>query len=381
MAGAEDALSEAFAAALTDWPIKGIPDNPEAWLLSVARRKSIDTIRRAKTGVQAGDHLRLIADELEAAAEEAAEIPDERLRLMFACAHPAIDANIRAPLILQTILGFDAATIGSAFLVAPATMGQRLVRAKTKIRLAGIPFRVPERIELAERLEVVLDAIYAAFAEGWTDPAGTETRRRNLAEEGLWLGRLVTALLPDEPEALGLLALMLFAEARRAARRDADGNYVPLAEQDSALWDRTAIDEAEALLFRASTMNSVGRYQLEAAIQSAHAIRRLSGQADWEAIVQLYDALLALTGSPVVAINRAIALARVAGPGAGLAALDPLADHPQLAEYQPYWAARADLLAQSGDAKHAREAYDRAIGLESDPAVRRFLQERQGKLP
>ncbi len=380
VAGAEDALSEAFAAALTDWPIKGVPDSPEAWLLAVARRKTIDTARRQKTGVQAGDHLKLIADELEAAAEEAADIPDERLRLMFACAHPAIDESIRAPLILQTILGFDAATIGSAFLIAPATMGQRLVRAKTKIRLAGIPFRVPERIELAERLDTVLDAIYAAFAEGWADPAGTETRRRNLSEEGLWLGRLVVSLLPDEPEALGLLALMLFAEARRAARRNADGDYVPLADQDPSLWDRAAIDEAERLLYQASTKSVVGRFQLEAAIQSAHAIRRLSGASDWAAIVQLYDALLTLTGSPVVAINRAIAVARIDGPAAGLAALDPLQADPRLAEYQPYWAARADLLAQAGDAANAHDAYDRAIGLESDPAVRRFLQDRQARL-
>ena len=174
-------------------------------------------------------------------------IPDERLSLMFACAHPAIERGIRAPLMLQTILGFDAATIASAFLVSPATMGQRLVRAKNKIRQAGIPFRVPERVDLRERFDAVLEAIYAAFAEGWSDPAGTEIRRRNLAEEGIWLGRLVASLLPDEPDALGLLALMLHAEARRAARRNAQGEYVPLAEQDPAAWDAQLIEEAEAL--------------------------------------------------------------------------------------------------------------------------------------
>ncbi len=380
VAGAEDALSEAFAAALADWPKSGVPASPEAWLLAVARRKSIDAARRRATAAQASDHLVLIADELEAAAAAASDIPDERLRLMFACAHPAIDAAIRAPLILQTILGLDAATIGSAFLVAPATMSQRLVRAKAKIRLAGIPFRIPERSELAERLEAVLDAIYATFAEGWSDPAGTETRRRDLAEEGLWLGRLVVALLPEEPEALGLLALMLFAESRRAARRDAGGNYVPLAEQDVALWDRAAIDEAETLLYEASTKGRVGRYQIEAAIQSAHAIRRLAGTSDWAAIVQLYDGLLALTASPVVAINRAVALAQTEGARAALGALDALEQDPRLAEYQPYWAARAELLAQSGQAAAAAEAYDRAIGLEFDPAVRRFLQERRARL-
>ena len=380
VAAAEDALAEAFAAALADWPAKGIPQNPEAWLLSVARRKTIDAARRRRTGEEQAGHLQMIHDELEAAAASASEIPDQRLALMFACAHPAIETGIRAPLMLQTVLGFDAATIASAFLVAPATMGQRLSRAKNKIREAGIPFRVPERGELSERLEAVLAAIYAAFAEGWTDPAGTEARRRNLAEEGMWLGRLVVSLMPDEPEALGLLALMLFAEARRATRRDANGDYVPLAEQDTGAWDALMIDEAEALLRAASTMNIVGRYQLEAAVQSAHVVRRLRGAADWAAIEKLYDALHALTASPVVAINRAVAVGETAGPAAGLAQLDALADDTRLSEYQPYWAARAGLLARIGDAAAAAVAYDRAIGLESDPAVRRFLQARRAKL-
>ena len=293
---------------------------------------------------------------------------------MFACAHPAIDAGIRAPLILQTVLGFDAATIASAFLVAPATMGQRLSRAKNKIRQAGVPFRVPERADLRERLDAVLAAIYAAFAEGWSDPAGTEARRRNLAEEGIWLGRLVASLLPDEPEALGLLALMLFAEARRGARRTAAGDYVPLAEQDTGAWDARLIDEAETLLRRASAMGEIGRYQLEAAVQSAHVVRRSTGAADWAAIEKLYDALLALTGSPVVAINRAVAVAETRGAAAGLAALDALSDDARLAEYQPYWAARARAAGADGRHAAADRAYERAIGLESDPAVRRFLQ-------
>jgi RNA polymerase sigma-70 factor (ECF subfamily) len=242
---AEDALSDAFAAALVDWPVRGIPTSPEAWLMTVARRKLIDSVRRRRSGEDAADHLRLVAEELEAVVATKPQIPDERLSLMFACTHPAIERGIRAPLMLQTILGFDAATIASAFLVSPATMGQRLTRAKNKIRQAGIPFRLPERADLHERLDSVLEAIYAAFAEGWSDPAGTEIRRRNLAEEGMWLGRLVTSLLPDEPEALGLLALMLHAEARRAARRNAQGEYVPLAEQDPAAWDTHLIEEAE----------------------------------------------------------------------------------------------------------------------------------------
>ncbi|MEA2878882.1 MAG: polymerase sigma-70 factor, subfamily [Hyphomicrobiales bacterium] len=377
VAAAEDALAEAFAAALADWP-SGIPDNPEAWLITVARRKAIDAARRRQSGDENAAQVRLMTEELDAV--EASDIPDQRLALMFACAHPAIDAGIRAPLILQTILGFDAATIASAFLVAPATMGQRLSRAKNKIRQAGVPFRVPERSELRERLDAVLAAIYAAFAEGWTDPAGTETRRRNLAEEGIWLGRLVVSLLPDEPEALGLLALMLFAEARRGARRNAEGDYVPLAEQGTAAWDADLIDEAETLLRGASGMNVIGRYQLEAAVQSAHVVRRRTGVADWEAIEKLYGALLALTGSPVVAINRAAAIAETRGAAAGLAELDALSDDARLADYQPYWAARAGLLARMGDAAAAASAYERAIGLESDPAVRRFLQARRASL-
>jgi RNA polymerase sigma-70 factor (ECF subfamily) len=226
----------------------------------------------------------------------------------------------------------------------------------------------------------VLGAIYAAFSEGWSDPDGTEFRRRNLAEEGIWLGRLVATLLPEEPEALGLLALMLHAEARRGARRNARGEYVPLAEQDPQSWNTTLIEEAEALLFRASRMGATGRYQLEAAVQSAHVVRRLTGQSDWAAIESLYDALSALIDSPVVAINRAIAIAQTRGPAAGLAALDTVADDARLAEYQPYWAARAGLLARSGDHAAAEAAYDRAIGLEADPAVRNFLQQRRAEL-
>jgi RNA polymerase sigma-70 factor (ECF subfamily) len=377
VAAAEDALSDAFAAALVDWPTSGIPTSPEAWLMTVARRKLIDASRRRRSGEGAADHLRLMADELEAAAESDMEIPDQRLALMFACTHPAVERGIRAPLMLQTILGFDAAIIASAFLVAPATMGQRLARAKSKLRQAGIPFRVPERVDLRERLESVLEAIYAAFAEGWSDPAGTDARRRNLAEEGIWLGRLVVSLLPDEPEAIGLLALMLHAEARRAARRNAEGGYVPLAQQDPAAWDTKLIDEAEALLLRASAMGRIGRYQLEAAVQSAHVVRRRTGSSDWAAIERLYDALSTITDSPVVTINRAVAVAEARGAAAGIAVLDAIADDARLVEYQPYWAARAGLLARAGEVEAADQAYQRAIGLESDPAVRDFLQQRR----
>ncbi len=379
VAGAEDALADAFAAALERWPETGVPEKPEAWLLSVARRRSVDALRRRQTGLAAREHLMLLAEEVEGTAATQ-ELPDERLRLMFACAHPAIEAGIRAPLILQAVLGFDAATIASAFLVSPTTMGQRLVRAKNRIRETGIPFSVPDKDELGERLGAVLEAIYAAFAEGWSDPAGTETRRRNLAEEGIWLGRLAASLMPAEPEALGLLALMLFAEARRTARRKGNGDYVPLAEQDVTLWDAGLIDQAETLLHRASTMGGVGRYQLEAAIQSAHAARRRTGATDWQAIGSLYEALFLISGSPVVVINRAVAVAESQGAQAGLALLDSIAEDRRLADYQPYWAARAGLLARLGQTAASAQAYDRAIGLERDPAVRRFLQDRRAAL-
>lgn len=378
VAGAEDALADAFAQALQRWPESGVPRNPEAWLLAVARRRSVDAVRRRVTRDAARDHLALLAEETE--MSEQAYIPDERLRLMFACAHPAIERGVRAPLILQTILGFDAATIASAFLVPPATMGQRLVRAKTRIREAGIPFRVPERSELPERLDAVLEAIYAAFAEGWTDANGTDSQRRNLATEGLWLGRLMAMLMPDEPEVLGLLALMLFAEARRLARRSEAGEYVPLAEQDISKWDADMIDEAEDLLRRASRMEGLGRYQLEAAIQSAHTARRTSGRTDWPAIRQLYDALTIVAPSPVVAINRAVATAELEAVAEALRDLDALAGEKRLADYQPYWAARAQFLARMDRLDEARQAYDRAIGLEREPAVRRFLQERRNAL-
>ena len=380
VAAAEDALSEAFAAALRDWPRNGCPDNPEAWLLTAARRKLIDAGRRRQTSDAAVPQLQLIYEELEAASAED-EIPDRRLALMFACAHPAIDAEVRAPLILQVVVGLDAKTIASAFLVSPAAMSKRLVRAQTKIQQAGIPFRIPGRDELAPRLDTVLDATYAAFAEGWSDPAGTDVARRNLTEEAFFLARLLVELLPAEPEPLGLLALMLHAEARRPTRRTETGDYVPLAQQDPALWNETMIEEAEDLLKRAVALNLIGRYQLEAALQSAHVTRCRTGRNNWPHVVQLYDALAALAPSPVIEINRALALAETDGPRAALDAMPKPCDDPRLNQYQPFWAARADLLARIGACRKAHEAYELAIGLERDEAVRRFLQQRQTALP
>jgi RNA polymerase sigma-70 factor (ECF subfamily) len=378
VAAAEDALSEAFAIALADWPAHGVPDNPQAWLLTVARRKLIDAARRNRTSREAGAHLGLLVEEL--AAAPVPDVPDERLALMFVCAHRAIDPAIRAPLMLQTVLGLDAATIASAFLTAPAAMSQRLVRAKARIKLTAIPFHVPERADLPERLQAVLVAIYAAFTAGWTDPGGSENQTRDLTQEAIWLCTVIVSLLPDEPEALGLLALMLYAESRRNARRTAAGEYVPLDEQAVETWDTDLIRQAEALLLRASAIDHPGRFQLEAAVQSAHVVRRRTGQSDWAAIVRLYDALAGLTGSPVVALNRAVALTETEGATAGLAALDSLADDPRLSDYQPYWAARAGLLARTGAVKSAKTAYRRAIGLEPDEVVRRFLARQLAKL-
>jgi predicted RNA polymerase sigma factor len=376
VAAAEDALGDAFAAALADWPRHGCPANPEGWILTVARRRLIDAARRRAVAEAAAGEVTLVAEGLEAAAA-AGEIPDRRLALLFACAHPAIDAAVRAPLMLQVVLGLEAKTIASAFLVSPAAMSKRLVRAKDKIRQAGIPFRIPDREDLPGRVDAVLDAIYAAFSEGWIDARGADPARRDLAGEAIFLGRVVADLLPDAPEALGLLALMLHAEARRRARRSDAGEYVPLGEQDTARWDMPMIREAEALIRQAGAAGAVGRYQLEAAVQSAHVYRCRTGRGNWSDVLQLYDALLAITPSPVVAINRAMALAELGDAGAALAALPDADTDSRLAAYQPYWAARAELLARTGVLDEARKAYEVAIGLERDPAVRRFLQRRR----
>jgi predicted RNA polymerase sigma factor len=380
VAAAEDALSEAFAAALAEWPRSGCPSNPEAWLLTVARRKFIDMARKQRSGDVVNLDLQQIGEILEATPADT-EIPDRRLALMFACAHPAIDSAVRAPLILQVLLGLDAAAIASAFLMSPAAMSKRLVRAKNKIHKAGIPFRIPEREELPARLEAVLEAIYAAFSEGWSDAAGIDLARRDLADEAIFLCRVVTELMPEEPEALGLLALMLYAEARRFARCGKDGDYIPLASQNTALWDRNLVREAEQLLVRASALGMIGRYQLEAAVQSAHVERCHTGRANWGSVLQLYDALFELTNSPVVAINRALCIAELQGSEAALAAMpDPMADE-RLTQYQPWWAARAELLTRTGSISEARQAYEIAIGLEQDPSVRSFLRGRQAALP
>lgn len=370
VARAEDALGDALLAALETWPRTGVPDNPVAWLLTAARRRLVDGARHAGVAAAAEADLKIMLDERADASPAA--FPDERLALLFVCAHPAIDEAARTPLMLQTVLGLDAARIASAFLVAPATMSQRLVRVKAKIREAGIRFEIPAPGELAARLDAVLEAIYAAYGSGWEDVAGADPRRHGLAEEAIWLGRLVARLRPDEPEAQGLLALMLHCEARRAARRDAAGAYVPLGFQDLRRWSRPMIEEAEEVLAGAARLKAAGRFQLEAAIQSVHAQRVRTGETDWEAVTLLYEGLLRHAPTIGARVAHAAALGEARDAEAGLAALDAIPPD-EVATYQPYWALRGHVLKALGRAAEAGEAYDRAIGLSEDPAVRAFL--------
>jgi RNA polymerase sigma-70 factor (ECF subfamily) len=380
VAGAEDALSDALGAALATWPRDGVPDKPEAWLLAAARRKLIDAGRHRQVRAAAESAIQEMIDEAATVAEKAKEFPDERLKLLFICAHPAIDAAVRTPLMLQAVLGLDAVRIASAFLVAPAAMGQRLVRAKGKIRDAGIAFAVPEPAELPERLEAVLAAIYAAYGTGWEDPTGAEPQQRGLAEEALRLARVAVQVLPTAPEAKGLLALILFCESRRAARRGADGRFVPLAEQDAGKWVRPMVTEAEHWLSEASRARAPGRFQLEAAIQSAHAQRLFTGRTNWAAVVRLHAALLRWTPTIGARVSHAAAVAQAGEPAAALGMLDEVGEHDAVATYQAYWATRAHVLALVGRAEAARAAYQRASGLTTDAAVRAFLQERAEQL-
>jgi predicted RNA polymerase sigma factor len=374
VAAAEDALGDAFLEALDRWPRTGVPVKPEGWLLTVARRRLIDNARHAKVEETAAAALRVVLERAEREASATAVFPDSRLALLFVCAHPAIDEAVRTPLMLQTVLGLDAARIAQAFLVAPATIGQRLVRVKAKIRDAGIHFAVPSAHELPARLASVLEAIYAAYGSGWEDVAGADPRRQGLAEEAIWLGRLVTQLLPDEPEGKGLLALMLHCEARRAARRDARGAYVPLHRQDVARWSSMMIDEAETTLSAAAAAKRPGRFQLEAAIQSVHAQRAITNHTDWEAIALLYEGLLRVALTIGGRVGHAAALGEVRGPEAGLSALDEMPSE-DVADYQPYWALRGHLLKRLGRTAEARGALERAMALSQDPAVRDFLRD------
>src|SRR5882757_1586807 len=288
---AEDALSDALIAALTTWPRDGVPQNPEAWLLTAARRSFIDLVRHRQVALASEPTLMLLREEPKEMTLSV-EFPDERLKLLFVCAHPAIDPAIHTPLMLQTVLGLDAARIAGAFLVSPKTMGQRLVRAKTKIRDGGIQFEVPQDRELPQRLDAVLEAIYAAFGIGWDDVAGVDQPARDLAEEAIWLALVLLQLMPTEAEVRGLLALMLHCEARRPARRGTDGRYIPLSEQDTKQWSLHLIEQAERHLAEAFKYGRSGRFQLEAAIQSVHAERARSNRIDWAAIAIFYEQLI-----------------------------------------------------------------------------------------
>jgi predicted RNA polymerase sigma factor len=368
---AEDALCDALRAALESWPRTGVPDNPDAWLLTTARRRLVDKARHERVQSSAAESLKVMVDNGETLADR---LPDKRLELLFACTHPAIDAGVRTALMLQTVLGIDAARIASAFLVSAATMGQRLVRAKAKIRDAGIAFEIPERAELPARVEGVLEAIYACYGMGWEITPAADAGNRDLVDEAMWLARLVVELLPQEPEAKGLLALMLHCEARRPARRD-NGRFMPLSEQDTGLWSRAMMAEAERLLSAAAARRRIGRFQLEAAIQSAHAERARSGTVDWAAIEHLYAGLAALAPSVGALLGRAAAVAETRGATAALSLIDEIS--PALVgTHQPYWALRADLLRRLGRIAEARTAYERALGLTEDEAVREFLMAR-----
>ena len=376
LAGAEDALSEALLKALTAWPRDGVPQNPEAWLLTTARRSVIDVIRHRRV-VSESEPTLLLLKENTVEANMPNEFPDERLKLLFVCAHPAIDSTMHTALMLQTVLGLDATRIAGTFLIPPKTMGQRLVRAKIKIRDGGIRFEIPEQRDLPQRLDAVLEAIYAAFGIGWDDMVGVEQRGRDLAEEAIWLARVLLKLMPNEAEVCGLLALMLHCEARRAARRGSNGRYVPLSEQDPKLWSVSLIEEAECHLAEASKYGRPGPFQLEAAIQSVHAERVRSGRIEWTAIVQFYEQLNRISPTIGRQTGHAAALAEANGAERGLAVLDGI-DQDAVSAYQPYWAVRAHLLQQLGKESDAQHAYDRAIGLVEDPAVREFLLQKRG---
>jgi predicted RNA polymerase sigma factor len=372
----EDALSDALIAALTTWPRDGVPQNPEAWLLTAARRSFIDLVRHRQVALASEPTLQLLREEREEMSLSV-EFPDERLKLLFVCAHPAIDPAMHTPLMLQAVLGLDAARIAGAFLVSPKTMGQRLVRAKTKIRDGGIQFEVPQDRELPQRLDAVLEAIYAAFGIGWDGLAGVDQPGRDLAEEAIWLARVLLQLLPDEAEVRGLLALMLHCEARRGARRGPDGRYIPLSKQDTKQWSPPLIEEAERHLAEAFRQGRSGRFQLEAAIQSVHAERARSGRIDWAAIAIFYEQLICISPTLGTRTGYAAAVSEANGPEAGLAVLDGIALE-DVSGYQPYWAVRAHLLQQLGKTPESLEAFDQAIGLAEDPAVRQFLLQKRG---
>jgi RNA polymerase sigma-70 factor (ECF subfamily) len=374
---AEEALHEAFAAALERWVTDGIPSNPHAWLVSAGRFKAIDAVRRRgrmnQLRLEVASRIDDVASTNAARAEE--EIEDDRLRLIFTCCHPAIAPSVQVPLTLREVCGLTTEEIARAFLTAPATMAQRIVRGKAKIRDAGIPYVVPSPQDLPERLDAVLSVIYLVFNEGYSASSGVELTRTELSDEAMRLARLVLELLPD-PEVMGLLALMLLHESRRAARVTPAGDIVVLDEQDRSLWNRALIAEGTALVARSLASRRFGVYTIQAAISAVHAEAPTADATDWSQIVALYDALLGAEPSPVVELNRAVAIAMRDGPAAGLAIIDAILARGQLAEYHLAHAARADLLRRLGKTAESKVAYERALALARQEPERRFLTRR-----
>ena len=377
---AEDALQEAFLAALEQWAIEGVPRQPEAWLMTVARRKWLDRTRK-ESRLDRPSNFEAHFDSMESEVSAGDVLPDDRLELMMLCAHPALDASLHAPLILQTVLGMRADQVATVFLTSPAGMAQRLVRAKRKIKLAGLRFTLPGPEQLEIRLGALLDAVYAAYGAAWDDWTGAEGQRR-LATEAEMLCDAMAERLPDHPEVLGLWALVKYNEGRYGARRAADGSFVPLNEQDVSRWDAGLIAEAEALVRRAAAAlkhsGPLGRYALESAIQSAHVTNRLNGSRDSVGIYRLYEALVQIAPSRGAWVAHAAAAAEALGAETGLRLLEAVGDGGER-PYQPYYALRAELLYRLGRRSEAVQDYDRAIALSTDEAVRGYLRGRKGR--
>ncbi|MGE3640043.1 MAG: RNA polymerase sigma factor [Pirellulales bacterium] len=377
---AEEALHEAFAAALKQWPAEGVPANPRAWLVSAGRFKAIDVIRRRARFDATLTHL---ADKLEAKSREVAAdadgVEDDRLRLVFTCCHPALAPEAQVALTLREVCGLTTEEIASAFLTTPSTLAQRIVRAKAKIRDAGIPYQVPAREDLPERLDAVLQVVYLVFNEGYAASSGQSLTRTDLSGEAIRLGRLLVDLLPDS-EAVGLLALMLLHDSRRAARTSPDGEIILLDDQDRSLWNLGLIAEGKSLVARALASQRFGPYTVQAAISAVHADATSAANTDWSQIVGLYDLLLQASPSPVVALNRAVAVAMRDGPQAGLDLIDQLFERGDLSDYHLAHAARADLCRRLGNQAAARDAYRQALSLARQEPERRFLAGRLAEL-